>query len=83
MNTLIDKRLQDIADLAGVAAFSGDVAEPLNQRVAAALGWQQGSARLENLKIQPDGLKLTRGFLGPQRAAVFAANGASSLSSEL
>jgi len=51
--------------------------EPLDQRVAAALGWRQGLARLESPGIQADGFKLLRGFLGPQRATVFATNGGS------
>jgi len=75
MNMLIDKTLQDIAVLTGVTASPGAVAEPLSQRVAAALGWQQEPARLERPRGQAGGLTIVRGFLGPQRATVFAANG--------
>lgn len=75
MDTLIDNALQYIATLTGGVAVPDAATEPLSQRVAAALGWQKGPARLENLEIQDGGLKLARGFLGPQRAAVFAADG--------
>src|SRR5215216_6710710 len=76
MSTLIDNALLDIAHLTGGTAVSGTAGEPLSQRVAMALGWQQGSARLEPPVIQAGSLTLLRGFLGPQRATVFATNGA-------
>jgi type I restriction-modification system DNA methylase subunit len=72
---LIDNALRGIADFTGGVAVSYTESEPLSERLAAALGWQQGSARLENLEIQDGRLKLVRGFLGPQRASVFATNG--------
>ncbi|MFN8541023.1 MAG: N-6 DNA methylase [Thermomicrobiales bacterium] len=77
MNTLVDDALRSIADFAGGTSALGAVAEPLSARLASALGWQQGPARLESFEIQNGNLKIARGYLGPQRAAVFATNGAS------
>lgn len=76
MATLVDRALQQVAAHTGGTAVPAAAVESLSQRMAEALGWQLGSARLEYPKHQSGGLKLTRGFLGPQPAAVFAANGA-------
>ena len=75
MDALIDDVLGNIAGLTGGAVVPRTTGEPLSQRLAAALGWQQGSARLENPLIQDGTVTLVRGFLGPQRATVFATNG--------
>lgn len=75
MSTLIDNALQYLADLTGGVATPATSDGSLGQRVATALGWNQGTARLENLEIQNRGLKVTRGVLGAQSAAIFAANG--------
>lgn len=77
MATLVDDALRLVATRTGGAVASEATAQPLNQRMAEALGWHLGSARLEHLETQTEneGLRLTRGFLGPQPAAVFAADG--------
>jgi hypothetical protein len=72
---LVDDALNRIADLTGGTASSDSTGSPLGQRVALALGWQQEPARLESLEVKNPELKLARGFLGPHRATVFAANG--------
>lgn len=75
MATLIDDALQQVATFAGATVAPHSADAPIGQRMAAALGWQLGSARLEQLNARGTGLKLSRGFLGPQPATVFAANG--------
>jgi hypothetical protein len=77
MSTLIDQALQELAGRTG-GVGSSDPSRPLNERVAEALGWHSGLARLEapELHSNTGELKLTRAFLGPQPAAVFAADGA-------
>src|SRR4051794_64135 len=78
MSALIDQALQEIADRTGGIVAPGDLSQPLNQRVAEALGWHTGLARLEPLESHSKigDLNLTRAYLGPQPAAVFAADGA-------
>lgn len=50
---------------------------PLCEGIAKALGWQEGSARIQTLETTVSGgtLIFTRAFLGPQPAVVFAADG--------
>jgi SAM-dependent methyltransferase len=75
MVAAIDDALEELATRTGAAPASSTVGEPLSNRMAEALGWRVGTARLEPMLTYGD-LKLTRGFLGPQPAAVFAADGA-------
>ena len=79
MSTMIDDALQNISTLVGGPNSFPLGAEPLSQRVASALGWQRGSARLEERAIDNGRLNVAQGYLGPQKAAVFATNGGGSI----
>jgi hypothetical protein len=77
MSTIIEHALQALASRTG-GVGSSDQGQPLNQRVAGALGWLSGLARLDapETHSRSGELNLARAYLGPQPAAVFAADGA-------
>ncbi len=76
MTTSTDDALLKLAERTG-AMGPHDAGEPLCQRLAKALGWELGSARIQTLEAQTSAgkLNLSRGFLGPQPATVFAVDG--------
>lgn len=65
-----------ISEQTGIAVPEANGAPP-SEGIAIALGWQEGTARIQNLATTIPGgtLNVTRAFLGPQPAAVFATNG--------
>ena len=71
-----DNVFAQLAERTGVSLSAFDGAS-FGERIAKALGWDQGSARIQTLETVVSGgtLSLTKGFLGPQPAVVFAANG--------
>lgn len=76
MENMIDDALKQIASLTDSARVADTDGEPLSVRVAEALGWASKSGELETIKISSGGLNLVHGYVGPQRAIVFAADGA-------
>ena len=68
--------LAQLAERTGVSLSTIEGAT-FGERIAKALGWEQGSARIQTLEtpVQGGTLSLTKGFLGPHPAVVFADNG--------
>src|SRR5215212_10041404 len=74
MEMTTDAALQHIAKLTGGSIGSASGSN-LTERVASALGWEAGAARIERERIFADGLTLANGFIGPQKALLFVADG--------
>src|SRR5579871_4223101 len=77
MESALEGSLGRLSAHLGVTRPSATAGGLLCQRVAEALGWRTGSSRLElsNAQIADGELRIARGFLGPQPAAVFASDG--------
>ena len=77
MMNALDEALGQIATFTGVHAGPVSRHRVLGERVATALGWKTGNSRTETLTLRTDGMNLVHGYIGPQRATLFATNGAS------
>ena len=76
MNAPVEDALQFISEITRIQPSEESGPGSLGERVAQVLGWKQGRAHLEDLTGGRDDIKLARANTGPQRAAVFAQNGA-------
>lgn len=75
MESTIDFALGRVASLAGQTTLESTNGQPISHRLADALGWSGAPAHAESFSGHSGGLNLVRGYLGSQRATVFAANG--------
>jgi len=72
MPSLIQNLQQVASNLTGATA-EGVSIRALGTDVAVALGWTTGSAKLLSAQTEFESLLVTRGFIGPQPAAIFSA----------
>jgi len=76
MDTLTQTTLKSIAQISRNSTFRDDSSAAFGIRLANALGWGEHPARMSLVETRvPESLQITQGYIGPQRAMLFAADG--------